>query len=308
MPPAPQLSDYQAAAVALYAPQEASEAQDISTTLTEDINTEEAGKAQIGTNYTTAMNNLSLSVQQNTGKIDQLYTERLGGNFSGLEGNDLGTMYASADNQQATIEATRTNALNAITTAETNATLQANQQTEDLGSKYNALETTYAESNYATASKDYLTEINDIATQEYHQEDLGIQQEKVDASIENTATTQANTTASEFKAAGKETVGPNGSTDIASTSAGYNFTGPNGTPVNMNTYLNGTGAISNGQLQGNGGQLLALLSNGSAYDRAIYGQVKNDNPATLLASVAKIDAKGVTVGGKKIGGANAYGF
>lgn len=155
MGPAPTLAQYQAAAQSIYAPQQAADAASLKATNTTTKNTLEAEKGQIGTNYQSAINNLNSSVQDRTGSINQLYTERLGGNFSGLQGNDLGMMYAKANQQQGIIESTRANALNNIAVQEGNADITYNTNLNNLGSMYQSKEAQYANAGYDSAMKSY---------------------------------------------------------------------------------------------------------------------------------------------------------
>lgn len=65
-------------------------------------------------------------------------------------------------------------------------------------------------------------------------------------------------------------------------SGGYNFSGPNGTPISLGEYIAGSGGDAN--------TLLDLLQNGSSYDKNIYNQVKGTtDPNQLLSKVSKLD-------------------
>ncbi len=151
MPPA--LSDYQTAANAIYEPQKAAEATSLASTRTQNINTLEAQKGQVSTDYQSAIEKLTQSVQDQSAQINQLYSQRLGGNFSGLQGNDMGKMFSRANQTQGIIEQTRLNKLNQIATGETNVNLQYNTDVGNLTSKYGSLESQYAQSAYGAAVK-----------------------------------------------------------------------------------------------------------------------------------------------------------
>lgn len=151
----PSLSTYQQQANAIYQPQQASEAATLANTEQTTQNTLESSKGQVNTDYQSAIDALTATTNSNVGKINQLYTERLGGNFSGLQGNDLGGMFAKADQSQATIESTRANKLADIATSETNAQLTYNTDLNNLTSKYQGLEENYANTNYDSAVKSY---------------------------------------------------------------------------------------------------------------------------------------------------------
>jgi hypothetical protein len=180
----PSLADYQGAANAIYDPQQASDTIALQNTYQTTVNTLEASKGQINTDYQSAITNLQNTVQSNTGKIDQLYAEKLGGNFSGLEGNDMGQMFAKADQQQATIESTRANKLATISTGEANAQITMQSSIDALTPKYQALKATYAQSNYAAAVKEYNTTA-------YQQEELGLRQESIDKVSQSTVNQDA---------------------------------------------------------------------------------------------------------------------
>lgn len=296
MGPAPQLSTYQAAAQAIYEPLKAADQTALQATNTTTKNTLEAEKPQVQTDYQSAIDTLTNSVQDQTAKIQQLYANNLSGNFSGLEGNDMGELFSRANQQEGIIASTEANKLAAITTEEGNADITYQADLAALTPKYMSEEAQYANSAYGSAVSQYDTDA-------YHQQELGLEQERIGIEANNSANSANSATASAFKATGKTSFDPNTKSNVASTSNGYNFTGPNGTPVNMAQYLSGAGGGSVDP-----GQLGALLQNGSSYDKAIYGQVQNLSGDALIQAVANLDAKGTTVKGKKIGGANAYGF
>lgn len=172
MGPAPQLSTYQAAANAIYQPQLQGDITTAKNTETGDIANEEALKGQVQTDYQSAIDKLTQTTNTNVGKINQLYTERLGGNFSGLQGNDLGTMFATASQNQATIESTRANKLAAIATTETNDQNTYDSTVQSLTSKYQGEEADYADTAYSAAVKQ-------ANTDQLNQEKLAISEAKL---------------------------------------------------------------------------------------------------------------------------------
>lgn len=174
MGPTPDLATYQQAAQAIYAPQQTADETTAKASTASDIANEESLKGGVQTDYQTAINNLTTTTNQNVAKINQLYTTRLGGNFSGLQGNDLGSMFATASQNQATIESTRANALAGIATTETNDQNELNATLSSIASKYQGEEEDYADTNYGAAVKEYDTE-------QYQQEELALKQESIDA-------------------------------------------------------------------------------------------------------------------------------
>jgi hypothetical protein len=163
----PSLSSYQQAAASIYEPEKQAEAASLQTEKQGTINTLETGKGQVATDYQEAIDNLNSTVKENIGKINQLYTERLAGNFSGLQGNDVGGMFAKGVQQQSIIEQTRTNKLSSIAVEEANATNKYNTDIANLPSKYQSMENKYASDTYNSAVKDY-------NTNQYRQQQLDI--------------------------------------------------------------------------------------------------------------------------------------
>lgn len=174
MGPAPSLQAYQQAAVDIYNPQKQAEAASLATQKQNTINTLESGKGTINADYQTAIDNLNSTLKSNIGKINQLYTQRLGGNFSGLQGNDVGGIYAAGSKNQSAIEMSRANKLNDIAVQEANATNTYNTNAGNLESKYHSLEEQNANNAYGAAVKQHNTE-------SYQQQSLALRQESIDA-------------------------------------------------------------------------------------------------------------------------------
>lgn len=216
MPPA----SYMEAAQAFYQPQQQAEATSLQATDTTTKNTLEAEKPQIQTDYQSAIDKLTQSVQDQTGQINMLYSQRLGGNFSGLQGNDLGQMFSRANEQQSIISQTEANKLSAITTAEGNADITYNADLSALTPKYQSLEAGAAASAYASDEKDAQTQANSDRT-------YSLDVAKLGATEANTAATQANTAASKYtvsqlSSGNKAYKGPNGQTNLYQFAQGVN--------------------------------------------------------------------------------------
>lgn len=261
----PNLADYQAVANSIYEPQKAAEATALGVTRDTTKNALESQKGQVNTDYQDAINQLTHSVQDQSSQINQLYTERLGGNFSGLQGNDLGNMFARANEQQATISSTRANKLGEITAGQTNADIAYGAGIASLTPKYQSLESDYAQSGYGSAVKDY-------KDQQYKQQQLSLSAAKL-------ASSNASKTASQFKVTGKaNTDGTTGN----SNANGYSFTGPNNKPVSLAEYVAGSGGDIN--------DVLDLLQNGSSYDRNIYKNLAGlQDPQQILSVIKSFD-------------------
>lgn len=261
----PSIATYQQAAQQIYEPQKAADITQAGATRDITKSTLAAEKPQIEADYQLAVDDLTKTTNENVGKINQFYTLRLGGNFSGLQGNDLGMMFSSAGKQQALIGTTRANKLTAITTGMGNADIKYGADVQAISGKYQGEEANYAQSSYGAAVKDYNT--NQVAIM------------KANASAAKAAASAVNKRSSQFKVTGKK-----GDAGTADFSNGYSFTGPNGKPVNMSEYISGADL---------GGQdVVDLLQNGSSYDRSIATKLAKDDPQSdtqLLGLLRKYD-------------------
>lgn len=268
----PSLGSYEEAARSIYEPQK--QAETIALGATRDVtkNALESQKGQVNTNYQDAINQLTQAVQDQTGQINQLYSQRLGGNFSGLQGNDLGQMFSRANQQQGIVEQTRANKLNEITTGQTNADITYGAGVAALTPKYQSMETEYAHSAYGSAVKDY-------QDNQYKQAQLNLSYAKLIQGGQNSANSAATKAQAAYKVTGKkDQYGQDNN------SQGYMFTGPNNKPISMAQYISGAGM---------GGQdIVDLLQNGSSYDRNIAGKISKANPKDdnqLISLIKKYD-------------------
>lgn len=260
----PSLTDYQAAAKAQYDPQLQADIITGRANSAAQVSNLESTKGQINTNYTSAIQNLQNSVTDQTGQITQLYTSRLLGNFSGLQGNDMGKMFSRANQQQATIESTRANAMNSIATQESNIKNSEIDNESALASKYQGLEAGAASSGYDAALKQY-------NTSQYQQAELSLRQESIDATRANTAASQANSAQAGYK--------------VKQGSQGqYMFADKNGTPISMAEYVANSGGGEN--------TIKDLLQNGTGYDKNVYNKVKNLSGNALGKALSKYSVYG----------------
>lgn len=270
MPP----DSYMQAAQAFYQPQQQAEATSLQTTDTTTKATLEAEKPQVETDYESAIDKLTQSVQNQTGQIAQLYSQRLGGNFSGLQGNDMGQMFAQADEQQSIISQTEANKLAQITTEEGNADTTYESALAALTPKYQSLEVGAASSAYAADEKAAQDQAN--SDRSY---DLSVA--KFEQSAGNSDTSQANA------AADKYSVKQLSSGNMA-------YTGPNGT-TNLYQYAQGV----NGGADANPDDVLTTiqgeLARGSTTDKGAAAgitKLQNEGKSTtdILQSLAKSNA------------------
>lgn len=115
----------------------------------------------------------------------------------------------------------------------------------------------------------------------YKQAQLQLSYARLGNSQSNAASSQADKLAAQYKATGKSSTDAYGNKNT-STSNGYNFTGPNGTPVSLAQYVAGSG--------GGVDTVLNLLQNGSKYDQSIYKQVYNlKDPNAILSKIQQLD-------------------
>lgn len=178
------LATYQNQANTVYDPQQQNEAAQLAADKTAQIATLEGNKGTINQDYSVAVQNLNQSTQNNEGAINQLYTSRLGGNFSGLQGNDLGQMFARAHQDQTNIETTRANKLNDLAIQEGNVNNKYTVDNNALAGKYSALKNSYAYAGYADAVKQE-------QAQAYQNAQLRLAQERIDSSNYNAAASRA---------------------------------------------------------------------------------------------------------------------
>ncbi len=272
------MDPYQVAAQAVYEPQKTAEANSLKATHDTTVNSLNLEKGQVATNYQAAIDQLTQSVKDQGASINQLYTQRLGGNFSGLQGNDLGGMYSRANSQQAVIESTRANKLSQITGGITNADINYNTDIANLTPKYQSLEANAANSSRSADAKAAQAQSNSDRS-------YNLSVAKFNQSSSNSSTAAADKIASQYKA--KQAT--DGSGD-------YQFIGPNGQPVSLAEYADKTGKNTN--------DILDFLKNGSAYDKKIYNSVNirlqnkkiANDPTAILKAIAQGD------------GANYYGL
>lgn len=128
---------------------------------------------------------------------------------------------------------------------------------------------------------------------DYQNAQLALSYARLNNSQGNTANSDLAKQQALYKVTGKSVnqISPTGTGTVKNTSTnnGYNFTGPNGTPVSLAQYVAGSG--------GGVDTVLNLLQNGSKYDQNIYKQVYNLNdPNAILSKIQKLDT------------AKAYGF
>lgn len=248
------LATYQAAANSIYDPQQTNESAALAATNNANVATLQGQKGQINQDYGQAIQNLNQTTQQNTGQINQLYTQRLGGNFSGLQGNDLGQMFSRAQQDQTNIETSRANKLNNINTEVSNSNNTYNTANNSLVGKYSALKNEYANKALADSQKQEQDNY-------YKQADLQLRQQS-----NNIAAARASKAPDPAKGYG----------NTRTASGGYYFHGENGVPVTLAQYAQATGASMQNLLQ----------SSSDPTDAIIYKEMSNAKTPQQQAAVA----------------------
>lgn len=260
----PQMSDYQSAAQAIYQPQQQAESTALKATHDTTVNSLESEKGQVSTDYQSAIDKLTQSVQDQTGQINQLYSQRLGGNFSGLQGNDMGQMFARANEQQAIIGQTRANKLAQITAGETNADINYNAGEAALAPKYQSQEAQYAQNAYAGAIKEYNTQKQNDISNNFKMANLNLGYARLAQSGQNSANAQNDKVLSQYKA-------------VQRSGGGFGYVGPNGQAINLGQYAKAVGG-------GDDAQAVQLIRNQLQNDSTSTGQ----NALKYLNSQLKI--------------------
>lgn len=206
------LAAYQQAAQNIYEPQKQSE--QIALTATRDTtkNALEAQKGEVNNDYQQAIDKLTQSVQDEGANINLLYSQRLGGNFSGLQGNDMGQMFAKANQQQGYIATTRANKLNEITTGETNADINYGAGVAALTPKYQSLESQYAQEGYGSALKGEQDQAN--KDRDYNLSLAKYYQSGANSAASTAATNAGKYKVSQYSSGNKAYTGPNGQTNL----------------------------------------------------------------------------------------------
>lgn len=257
MPPAPSLATYQSAAEAADQPLEQAEATTDAATHQANLNTLQEQQSEIDPTYDQAVEALNTQITGETGALNQKYTEALQGNFSGLQGNDLGMLYSKANQDLTTIQTQRANALNEVATKISNENLTYTAGESALTSKYQAQEASDANSAYDTALNEYNTQESELERSEI------------------SASTSANNAATAAEAGFKVKQGTQGQ---------YMFTDKNGTPISMAEFISGSG--------GGSGKVLDLLQNGTSYDKSVYAKVSNLTGDALESALSKYSVYG----------------
>lgn len=238
MGPAPSFATYEAQAKASYQPQEQADLTNLSAQHDAALNTYKTEQQGVGAQYDTQEQMLKMTVQDEAATIGQIYTTKLIGNISGLQGNDMGEMFAKANVQENSIESARTNAINAITTDIANENLTYGAKVSATQSKYAGLEEAAASSGYNDAMKQYNTDNLEYAklneTANYHQQDLALRGAQL-------AATQQNNYLGSFKASAKK-------------GGGFAYEGPNGEALSLGQYASTLG-------QGDPSNTLSIITN-----------------------------------------------
>lgn len=257
MGPAPSLATYQSQAEAQYAPELAADEATATATHQANLNTLSEQQSEINPEYDQAVTALQTQLTGETGALNQKYTEALQGNFSGLNGNDLGMLYSKANQDFTSIQTQRANALNEVATKISNENLTYNANESALTSKYQGEEAAAANSSYDTALNEYNTQ----------------EAENARASSSSGGLT-----------AGELLTEMNGYKVKQGKQGQYMFTNANNTPISMADFIAGSGQGS--------GAVLSMLQNGTSYDKSVYSKVKGLSGDALESALSKYSVYG----------------
>lgn len=98
--------------------------------------------------YQKALRGLTDQQQQGEGKLNQLYSQRMGGMFSGLQGNDLGMFFSKGNQQRTDIESDRAGKLANIGRRQSESKNTWMSDMGSINSKYQGMKNQYAQDLY----------------------------------------------------------------------------------------------------------------------------------------------------------------
>lgn len=254
------LADYQAAAASIYEPLLSADIGNETAASNANVANLEAEKGQVATDYKGSMTDLANTVQDQSAQIQQKYTEALGGNFTGLEGNDLGQMFSRANQQQAIIAETRDNKLGQISTAQTNEKNTLNAKITGLKSSYQSKELDYAQSSYGAALKAEQDQADKDRAYQLSVAQFGESQRHNQATEAISGANAANTASNMYQAKAKS-------------GGGFAYTGPNGQALNLGMYAK------------------SVSSNGADALKVIKNQLQASNTSTDKAALAYFNSQ-----------------
>lgn len=222
-----------------------------------------------------------------------------------LINQQIGQLQPQQDAEQASLDQAKVNAFKDITNQSNSrgvlfSGVPIDQQATYVGEKYLPA-VANLKSTFQNNKNTLLGQINDIqakrATQAqntvsdyqknaadtaYKNAQLALSYARLGNSQGNTSTAAQQKLQSQFKVTGKKAIDSGATTATSSNSHGYEYTGPNGTPINMYQYLVGSGQGVD--------SLANLLQNGSAFDKAVYNKYSNIKDPTKFYNAVRNDS------------------
>lgn len=248
------IAQYQAAANAVYDPQAAAEKDSLTTGFNSTKAALELSKVTSGQSYDRALRGVDESEKTQTSSLNSLYSQRLGGNFSGLQGNALQGLYGKDNQARADIQTSRANKLAEITGQEIASQNKYNTDTRNVDAKISGEKAKYANEGYNSALKQEEQQRRDTERQQQENQRQANSDRQFALSESRFAASESRANTKAGSDAGK------GYKASQLSSGNYNFKGPNGRPVSMSEYSDATGA-----------NIMDLLRNsGSPYDKAAF--------------------------------------
>lgn len=148
------LAQFQAQANAIYDPQGAAEKASLKTGYDATYSQLESSKADVGTNYERAIRGVNETEKGQVSSLNALYSSRLAGNFSGLQGNALQGLYGKDNQARADLATNRINKLAQITGQETSALNKYNTDSRGVDAKITSEKAKYSSENYNSAVRE----------------------------------------------------------------------------------------------------------------------------------------------------------
>jgi hypothetical protein len=248
------LAQFQATANSIYDPMATADKASLTTNYNSGKAAMELGRGDANVNYDKALRGVNESEKTQTDSLNSLYSSRLGGNFSGLQGNALQGLYGKDNQARADIQTARASKLAQITGQEKASLDKYNTDTKNVDTRYTGEKAKYANEGYNSALKQEEVQRKDAERQQQEAQ----RQANSDRQF---ALSESRFSASEARANSKASADAGKGYKTSQLSSGnYKFTGPHGGPVSMSEYSDATG-----------NNIMDLLRNsGSAYDQAAF--------------------------------------
>ena len=274
------LAAFQAQANNIYDPQAKAQKDSLTSGYNAGKASMELTKGETNQGYERALRGVDETEKSQVSSLNSMYSQRLGGNFSGLQGNALQGLYGKDNQARADLATSRVNMLAKISGQETAALDKYNTDEQNVDARISGEKAKYSSDNYNSAVREeqrVAQEQEKAAQQErFHQDTMNMEYAKLSSSNANRASSAASKEANQYKVTTRS-------------GGGYGFSGPHGAPVSMSEYLNKTGGDVN--------SMLDMLRNGSSYDKKIYDMTARGmdklggDPQAIYNRIKQLDGK-----------------